>query len=192
MFINSSVAAAQGSVLFKRIETLIWSVTSHSEFKIYIYQSYLNHMQILHLFLTFSPLLPFLSPSLQSPEAEGPVVGRSADSFFFPPLIFFSAWEAVVDLMSESEMAALIKLVWLAEIGSLLLGKENRKALHKQRKMALAEQKNSPVWCDLVTLERYQLRRGLHTHAVCAHHRVQRYKDVEINLMCKCRDEDLY
>lgn len=37
-----------------------------------------------------------------------------------------------MDLMSESEMAALIKLVWLAEIGSLLLGKENRKTLHKQ------------------------------------------------------------
>lgn len=44
--------------------------------------------------------------------------------------------------MSGTEMDALIKLVWLAEIGSLRLGKENRKALHKQRKMALAEQKN--------------------------------------------------
>lgn len=55
--------------------------------------------------------------------------------------------------MSETEIAALIKLVWLAEIGSLLLGKENRTALYKQRKMALAEQKNSPVWRDLVTLE---------------------------------------
>lgn len=38
-----------------------------------------------------------------------------------------SAWEAVVDLMSETEMAVLIKLVWLSEIGSLLGGKENRK-----------------------------------------------------------------
>ncbi|KAA8586017.1 hypothetical protein FQN60_007586 [Etheostoma spectabile] len=47
-----------------------------------------------------------------------------------------------MDLMSETEMTALIKLVWLAEIGSLLLGKENRKSLHKQRKMALAKQKN--------------------------------------------------
>lgn len=34
-----------------------------------------------------------------------------------------------MDLMSETEMAALIKLVWLAEIGRLLLGKENRKGL---------------------------------------------------------------
>lgn len=50
-----------------------------------------------------------------------------------------------MDLMSESEMAALIKSVWLAEIGSHLLGKENKKGLHKQRKMAVAEQKNSPV-----------------------------------------------
>lgn len=32
-----------------------------------------------------------------------------------------------MDLMSETEMAVLIKLVWLSEIGRLLGGKENRK-----------------------------------------------------------------
>lgn len=51
---------------------------------------------------------------------------------------------AVVDLMSEYEMDALIRPVWLTEIGSLLPGKENRKALHKQKKMVLAEQKKQP------------------------------------------------
>lgn len=67
--------------------------------------------------------------------------------------------------MSETEMAALIKLVWLAEIGILLPGKENRKALHKQRKMALAELKKQPfemmtwkVWGDISS-------RTLHTNA---------------------------
>lgn len=55
--------------------------------------------------------------------------------------------------MSESEMAALIKLVWLAEIGILLLGKENKKAQHKQEKMAVAPFKNTPVWVDMETLE---------------------------------------
>lgn len=85
----------------------------------------------------------------QSPEAEGPAVGNGADNFCF----VFLTWEAVRDLMSESEMAALIKLVWLVEIGSLLLGKENRKTLHKQMKMALTEQKCRNAWYDLVTLE---------------------------------------
>lgn len=85
--------------------------------------------------------------------------------------------------MSKSEMAALIKLVWLGEIGILLLGKENRKALHKQRKMALAEHENSPLWCDLENLERYQLNCVLHKTRVYLH--VQHYQDSNVALKKK-------
>ena len=45
--------------------------------------------------------------------------------------------------------------------------------------MAPAKQKNSPAWCDLVTLERYPLRRGLRTRFLRAHHHLQ-YRDVKI------------
>lgn len=69
-----------------------------------------------------------------------------------------------MDLMSETEMAALIKLVWLERLAAFSLEKKTKRALHKQRKMALVEQKNSSLWCDLVTLEWYQLRRLWHKH----------------------------
>lgn len=92
--------------------------------------------------------------------------------------------------MSKSEMAALIKLVWLSEIGILLLGKENRKALHKQRKMARAEQKNSPLWCDLENLERYQLSCVLRKHIMYLH--VQRYQRFEEDLWAVALNKKLY
>lgn len=97
----------------------------------------LNKQHILQLFLslTIFPLY-FVSftISLNPKTKEGPQWDSKSqkESEALTDFIFFSAWEAVMDLMSESEMAALIKLVWLAEIGSLLLGKENRKTLHKQ------------------------------------------------------------
>ncbi len=39
--------------------------------------------------------------------------------------------------MSETEMAALIKLVWLVRLAAFSLEKKTERALHKQRKMSL-------------------------------------------------------
>lgn len=58
--------------------------------------------------------------------------------------------------MSASAMAALIKFVWLAEIGIPLPGKENRKPYINRAKMAQFE--NSPLWGDQETLKGHLLR----------------------------------
>lgn len=50
-----------------------------------------------------------------------------------------------MDVNSETEMADLIKQVWLSQIGSLLYGKENRTVLNKQRKTVTAEEKQPCV-----------------------------------------------
>lgn len=90
---------------------------------------------------------------------RGPALGRGADSLKKKKRSKKKSWEKRLWIWCQSlRLASLIKSVWLGEIGSLLAGKENRKGPNKQSRMAPAEQKNSPVRCDLVTVGQYQLR----------------------------------